>query len=160
MKQTTQYHLGALLLSLTNLAQHLMGASGENENPNPVLPAEPTTDKPKVGRPRKPADTGSAVASSNLDPKLGTVAVEPSITAPDQQAPVDDFADEKLKPPFTWDQLKKIGWPVVKKGDGANFTAMVNKLLPADRQGQGLKALADFPDKHAEYVKNVEGLLL
>lgn len=148
MKQTTQYHLGALLLALTNLAQHLMGASGENENPNPVLPAEPTADKPKAGRPRKEA------APAVVTPPAETKA---------EALPVDDFADEKqtkLKPPFTWEQLKDIGRPIFLAARGAELQTVINKLLPADRQGQGLKALADFPDKHAEYVKNVEGLLL
>lgn len=57
MNPKTQYHIGTILKALGDLGQHLMGADPETIAPAPSITGEPTTDKPKAGRPRKPAQS-------------------------------------------------------------------------------------------------------
>lgn len=152
MNPNIQKHIGSILVALAGIGTELLGKTGE---PEPATTGEPTDLKPKRGRPAsKPAETSAPGASLE---STETKQPDPAPKAP---------AGAK-----TWEELKDIMRPMVMgqkddKGDwvrqpaGDQAKKLVDKYLPEDRKGQGLKALSEFPQHHGDFTRDVEAFLL
>lgn len=149
MNPNIQKHIGSILVALAGIGTELLGKTGELE---PATTGEPTDQKPKgPGRPRKTAET----------------------TAPNANEPITQSLPSDSKAPAgakTWEELKEIARPMVmgeKDGDtwtrqpaGEQLKKLIDKYLPEDRKGQGLKALSEFPQHHGDFTRDVEAFLL
>ncbi len=75
-------------------------------------------------------------------------------------APVSD-----VEGAMTLDELRQLIQPLVMgdkakgiKPEGSEVMKIANAHLPSDMQGQGIKALVGFPEKHASFKAAIEAL--
>lgn len=154
MNPKTQYHIGTILKALGDLGQHLMGADLETVSPAPAITGEPTTDKPKAGRPRKTAEPVAAPAQAVSEPVVAASAFSALI---ETKPPEDDFgAVPPSSSPFaSYEEARAFIDPFVKNHPG-EVTKIIAGLLPEGKTS--LRALIEFPEKHPEFIKQILAL--
>lgn len=159
MNQNIKYHLGQILISLAGIGTELLG-SAPAEIAAPAVTGEPTDQQPTRTRKARTA-VASAETKTETQPSGETKTETPASTIPPADGP-------KGK---TWEELKEIGRPMVmgvKNPDGSwknepqgtALKALVDKYLPEDQKGQGLKSLANFPQHHEDFMRDVEASLI
>lgn len=145
MNKNIQSHIGSILVALAGIGTELLGKTSAD-----APEAEPTTDKPKGGRPKKEHVTTAPVET----PASSSAPVEEK--KPEQSTVTGAMSIEELKalilPFVTGDESKGI------KPNGPEVKKITDKHLPSDRQGQGIKALVEFPEKHASFKRDIEAL--
>lgn len=160
MNQNIKSHLGQILVSLAGIGTELLGQAPA-ETAAPAVTGEPTDQQPTRTRKARTAAAAAPVTEPVTQPP-----VEPKTETPAPAALPADGPKGK-----TWEELKEIGRPMVmgvKNPDGSwknepqgtALKALVDKYLPEDQKGQGLKALANFPQHHEDFMRDVEASLI
>lgn len=135
MNQNTKTHIANILIAIAGIGQELLAQSPAE--------AEPTNDAPK--KRGRPAATPAAPATPDPEPPKPAEAPAPAAPAPTGGK--------------TWEELKGVIEPAVKKGHGVEVKKIIAKHLPEEEKGGGLRALANHPEKQADFIKDIEALL-
>lgn len=137
MNPNIQKHIGSILVALAGIGTELLGkTSAEPE----LVTGEPTDQKLKgPGRPKKEPVTAPVEPTAPVEEKKPDPA--PAVTGA-----------------MTIDELKALILPQVTHGKGPEVKKITDAHLPSDRQGQGIKALVEFPEKHASFKRDIEAL--
>jgi len=141
-----------LLASLLRGFADVLEAHGE-ATPNAPIPAgEPTSPAPKRGRPRKAAEPEAPPANNTTGAET---TQPPAAPEPPKPEPVPAIKGKTIE------ELRKMFEPLIKANRNAKMQEVLNKYKPADWPGQyTTSALADHPEHHAAFEKDIQTLLI
>jgi hypothetical protein len=129
--------------------------SGENENTvSTETTALPSSEAPAPKRRGRPA-ANSAPTPATPEPAPDP---QPEKTPEPKPAEVKPVAGQK-----TLDELRELIQPLIKKVRGQEVKAVLNKFKTDDWDKDAdytLQALSERPETHADFVSQIEGLLM
>lgn len=120
----------------------------------------PTVGAPAASNePPKPRGRSRKAAEPEAPPANNTTGAEttqpPAAPEPPKPEPVPAIKGKTIE------ELRKMFEPLVKANRGAEVQEVLNKYKPADWPGQyTTSALADHPEHHAAFEKDIQTLLI